>query len=361
MFSRRAGEDGEQGEDATGGGPPALVEVEHRRDVGQRPQQALGHEDQHRVEADLEVAAQRRPAAEEQGAGEAGEDRHAHERDERRGGADRVGVGVAVGRRRALDALALAVLGGERLDGGDAAEVGAERAGQVGHRAADPVVERLEAPLEDQGPDDDQRDRQEGQDQQLHRGEGEDRPDQDHVERGLQDRREADVEEALELVDVVVEGGQRGALGPRLVPAQVEVLDVVVGLHAQVVLHPLGKTAPQHGGDVLARGLDDPDDGVDPGQPRQLGVARVDAEQVGDDRVVAAHHDVDRRTDEQLGGHVGDLVEHRHDHRPGEAGAVAAVAVPQRAQRCGRCGGCCGCCGSSWGGHGSPRALTDDE
>ena len=69
---------------------------------------------------------------------------------------------------------------------------------------------------------------------------------------GLQDRRGADVEEALELVDVVVEGGQRRARGPALVPAEVEVLDVVVGLDPQVVLDALGQAAPQHAGDVLA-------------------------------------------------------------------------------------------------------------
>ena len=201
----------EQGQDAGGRRAAALVEVEDLGDLGQRPEQALGHEDQHGVEADLEVAAQRRPAAEQQRAGEAGQDRHPDQRHERGRGPDRVGVGAAVGQGDGRHAVALAVLGGERLDGRDAGDVGGERAGQVGDRGADPVVERLEATLEDERPDDDQRDRQEGEDQELARRGREDGPDEQHVERGLQDRRRADVEEALELVDVVVEGGERRA------------------------------------------------------------------------------------------------------------------------------------------------------
>ena len=110
----------EQAEDAGRRRAAALVEVEDLGDLGQRPEQPLRHEDQHGVEADLEVAAQRRPAAEQQRAGEAGQDRHPHQRHERGRGADRVGVGPAVGQGDGGDAVALAVLGGERLDGGDA-------------------------------------------------------------------------------------------------------------------------------------------------------------------------------------------------------------------------------------------------
>ena len=322
----------EQAEDAGRGRAAALVEVEHLGDVGERPEQTLGHEDQDGVEADLEVAAQRRPAAEQQRAGEAGEDRHPHERDERGGRADRGRVGVAVGLGDLAHPVALAVLGGERLDRGDAGEVGAERAGQVGDGAADPDVERLEAALEDQRPDDDQRDRQEGQHQQLPGRGGEDAADEQHVEHRLQDRGSADVEEPLELVDVVVERGQRGAGRAGLVPAEVEVLDVVVGLDPQVVFDTLRETAPQHAGDVVGDGLDDPHDDVDDSDPGELLIARLDAQDLTDERRVTSYDDVDGRADQQLGSHVGDLVDRRRHHRPDEAGAVGAIALPQGAQ-----------------------------
>ncbi len=323
----------EQAQDAGRRRAAALVEVEDLGDLGQRPEQALRHEDQHGVEADLEVAAQRRPATEQQRAGEAGQDRHPDQRHERGGGPDRVGVGPAVGQGDGRHAVALAVLGGERLDGRDARDVGGERAGQVGDGGADPVVERLEATLEDERPDDDQRDRQEGEEQELARRGREDGPHEQHVERGLQDRRRADVEEALELVDVVVEGGERRARRAALVPPEVEVLDVVVRLHAQVVLDALGEAAPQDAGDVLAHRLDEPHHGVDHGQPAELGEARLDAEHLADEGRVAAHDDVDGRTDEELGDDVGHLVDRRGRDGADEPGAVGPVSAPEVSQR----------------------------
>ena len=60
-----AGDDGrrhgEQVEDAPGRGHGPLVEVEGLAQTGERPEQPLGHVDEHREEADLEVAAAARP------------------------------------------------------------------------------------------------------------------------------------------------------------------------------------------------------------------------------------------------------------------------------------------------------------
>ena len=210
-------------------------------------------------------------------------------------------------------------------------------ADRVLDRSADrdphPVVERLEAALEDERADHDQRDRQERQHQQLPGGHGEDGADEQHVEHGLQDRRGADVEEALELVDVVVERGERRPRGPALVPAQVEVLDVVVGLDPQVVLDALGQAAPQHAGDVLAERLDHPHDGVDDREPAQLGEARLDAEHLADEGAVAAHDDVHRGADQQLGHDVGDLVDRRGDDGADEPRPVGVVPAPELTQR----------------------------
>ena len=330
---RHGDRDVEETEDARGGGAAPLVEVEDLGHLGERPEQALGHEHQHGVEADLEVAAQGRPAAEQEGAGEAGEDRHPDERHEGGRRPDRLGVGLAVGLRHGRHPVTLAVLGGEGLDRRDAGDVGRQGARQVGDRRPHPVVERLETTLEDERPDDDQRDREEGEEQQLPGRGGEDRTDEQDVEGGLQDRGGADVEEPLELVDVVVEGRERRARGPALVPAQVEVLDVVVGLDAQVVLDALGQAAPQHAGDVLAERLDHPHHGVDDGQPAELGEAGLDAEHLADERRVAADDDVDGGADQQLGDDVGDLVDGRGDDRTHEACAVGVVPAPELAQR----------------------------
>ena len=124
-----------------------------------------------------------------------------------------------------------------------------------------------------------------------------------------------------------------------LVPAEVEVLRVLVGVEAQVVLHRLGQAAEHDGGDVLARGLDDPDDGIRHGQPDELRVPRLDAEQLGDERVCPAHDDVDGRADEQLGHHVRELVDRRDDDGEHEPHAVPAVARPQGGEGPGGDGG----------------------
>ena len=116
-----------------------------------------------------------------------------------------------------------------------------------------------------------------------------------------------------------------------------EELDIRGG--PEVVLDALGQAAPQHARDVLAEGLHDPDDGVDYGEPAELGVAGLDSEHLADERRVTADDDVDGGTDEQLGDDVGELVHGRDDDGHGEAGPVPAVPVPEGAQRARRGGG----------------------
>ena len=206
---------------------------------------------------------------------------------------------------------------------------------QQGDGLAHPVVEGFDPLLVHEGCRDDDGDRQERHDEELPRRHREDRPHDEDVERGLPDRGEADVEEPLELVDVVVDGGQGAPRGPPLVPAEVEVLRVLVGVEAQVVLDGLGQAAEHHGRDVLARGLDDPHHGIGHCQPHELRVPRLDAEQLGDEGVGAADDDVDGRADEQLGHDVRELVDRRHGDGEHEADAVPAVARPQGGERSG--------------------------
>jgi hypothetical protein len=110
-------------------------------------------------------------------------------------------------------------------------------------------------------------------------------------------------------------------------------LDVAVRVHAGLVLDGLGQVAPEDVGDVLAAGLDQPDDDVDDRQGQELGVTVLDAEGLADDRVAAADDDVDGGADEELRHDVGQLVDDAEgDRGPGRA-AVAAGVVPQADQR----------------------------
>jgi hypothetical protein len=84
---------GQQVEDSPGRGHATLIQVEGLTQVGEGPQQALGHEDQDRVDADLEATVEHQAPADEKRGGEPGEDGHADEGDEGRG----VPNGLAVG------------------------------------------------------------------------------------------------------------------------------------------------------------------------------------------------------------------------------------------------------------------------
>ena len=69
--------DRQQVEDAPGRRHRPLVEVERLAQAGQRPQQPLGHVDEHREQADVQVAVQRGLPADQQRHRERGQDRHA--------------------------------------------------------------------------------------------------------------------------------------------------------------------------------------------------------------------------------------------------------------------------------------------
>ena len=87
-------------------------------------------------------------------------------------------VGVAVGLAIGADPRDLALLGGEGLDGGDAAEVVGERAGEVADLVAHLAVARLQAALVEERAPEDHGDRREGDQGEQGRGDQEDDPDQ---------------------------------------------------------------------------------------------------------------------------------------------------------------------------------------
>ena len=324
----------EEPEDAPARRHRPLVEVEGLAEAGQRPEQALGHVHQDREQADLQVAAQGGPAADEQGHREPGEDRHADERDERARVADGRTVGVAVGLAVGGHPLDLAVLGRERLDGGDAAEVVGQRVGDPARRRPHHVVALLEGPLVAKRAHDDHRDGQEGQERQGGRDDEERQADEHHVGGGDDEVVGADVEEPLELVHVVVEHGHEAARAVVLEVGQLELLDVAVGVHPGLVLHRLGQGPPEHVGDVVGDRLEDPHDHGDRRKDGQLVEPVRHPEHPPHQRLPVAlvDDDVDGGADEQLRGHVADLVEHGEGAGQDHLAPVAPGVGPELPQ-----------------------------
>ena len=131
----------------------------------------------------------------------------------------------------------------------------------------------------------------------------------------LQDVVGTAVEEALQLVHVVVEHRQQAARGAVLEPAQLEPLGVVVGLHPQLALQVLSEVSPRDLEEVLEQRLPHPDQCSDERQDQDLVAGVGDAEHRGDDRVLALHDDVDGRTDQERWREVEELVGDRECRR----------------------------------------------
>ncbi len=323
----------EQAQDAGGRRAAALVEVEDLGDLGQRPEQALGHEDQHGVEPDLEVAAERRPAAEQQRAGEADQDRHPDQRHERGRRPDRVGVGLGGrpaetaatrSRSRSSAVNALMVAMPEMLEesvlerSATAARTRSYSGSRRRWKTSDPIT------MSGIG--------RKAKTRSWPDAAAKTAPTSSTLSAvcriaGAPTSRKRSSWLTSSLSVASVEPAGRLSCQP-----EVEVLDVVVRLHAQVVLDALRQAAPQDAGDVLAHRLDEPHHGVDHGQPAELGEPRLDAQQLADEGRVAAHHHVDGRADEQLGDDVGHLVDRRGRDGADEPGAVGPVAAPEGSQ-----------------------------
>ena len=101
------------------------------------------------------------------------------------------------------------------------------------------------------------------------------------------------VEEALELVDVVVEHGHQATAAAGLKEGHLQMLEVVVALKPQFVLHGLGEVAPEQGVEVLEQGFGAPDQERHDGENGELAWHRghTKARQPGS---IALHHHIDR-------------------------------------------------------------------
>ena len=240
--------------------------VEGLAEAGEGPEQALGEEDEGAVDADIEAAVGCLHAAEEEGGGEADQDDDADEGDE--GGADGDGAAVAlqVGFAVLAEAIAFEGLGGEAFDGGDAAEVVGEAGAEEANFLADVTVEGGEFALEEDGAPED-----EGHGEHGHPGDsgGEDekcRADDEDGGGDLDDVVGTFVEEAFQLVDVVVEDGEQAAGAALFEKFEVEGLQVAVGVEAEGVLYLLGEVAPEGGVGVFEYRFQPPDDEAGKGE-----------------------------------------------------------------------------------------------
>lgn len=197
--------------DAVGTGEEALELVEGFAEAGEGPEEALGHEDEDGIDSDAEGAIEGEPSADEEGSGEPGEDSHADEGDKCGGELDGFLVGGAVFVADGGEAFGFAGFGGEGFDGGDSAEVGREGAAESGDGFADFGVAGFEPFLvEDAAPDDDRDwDHGEGGDEEGTGGEY--GSDEDDVPEQADETGCASIEEAFELVDVVVEDAEQSA------------------------------------------------------------------------------------------------------------------------------------------------------
>ena len=235
----------EQVEDAPRRGHGTLVLVEDVAQTGQRPQQALGHEHEHAVQADVEAAIGGHAGAEHQGRSEPEHDAHADQRHERGAQSNRGLVGATVGLAVAFEVPRLDVLGHERLDRCDAPELVGQARGHVGRSGTDRLVARGELALEPQRSQHHDRrrcDRQGGDRRHRH---DEQHTDGQHRGRQLDDLVGTIVEEALELVDVVAQHRHQSARGAVLEVGQLQALHVRVGVTADLVLQGLREVAPR--------------------------------------------------------------------------------------------------------------------
>ncbi len=138
-----------------------LVLVERLAQPGEGPQQPLGEVHHHAVGPDAEARAlDGEEAAEDEGAGEAHQDGHADEWREGRAERDGSAIGFAVVVGFGGDAVHLALLGHEALDGGDAEQVVGELSVEEAGLVADLGVAGLELALEPDRPPQDERDGQ---------------------------------------------------------------------------------------------------------------------------------------------------------------------------------------------------------
>jgi hypothetical protein len=305
----------EQAQDAPRRGHGALVEVGDFGKPRHRPEQALGQEDEQAIGADLHLAGQRQPAADQEGGEKAGQDRHADDRDEGGGDADRRPVRLDIteaflGQRRRL-----ARLGAKGADGLEALQVGGKPRAKTAGAGAHRVVARLRAALEPEGAGNDRRHRRKRDDGDQRADDEKHRADENDGGKGLDQLVGTAIEKTFELVDVVVQHRDEIAGAVFFVKTRRQVLGVVITEDAQAVLHVLRQAAPEDLIKILEERFAEPDEEGGDAEQGEL-LHRIGDADLRHEGILAAHHHVERDADQDFRHDVEDLVDDRGCHCP---------------------------------------------
>ena len=181
-----------------------MVHIQRVTQTRQRPEQSLGNENQHRVNAHVEAALQNQFATKNHDRGKSADDQHADKGNESRTEFDRVFIGDPVVITLGLYTPQFVGFGRVTFDCSDPAQVVRELSVKDADHFSDSGVERGQASLKTNRPPNDERHRQ-----GRHPGDGrcgvkKDPHDHDNGCNQPQDIRSAAVEKAFELVDIVV-------------------------------------------------------------------------------------------------------------------------------------------------------------
>ena len=233
---------------------------QHADDYGPAFRALLDHGTTVGATAYARATRERQVTARDQRGHEAHHDDHPDDGHEGRAEADGVLVHGLVATALLLEARELVRFVGEALDGADAAEVDGQPAVQRAHLLTHPRVARDEERLVAKRAEQHERHGQEREDRDRGCEREEHRADDEHRGAHLDELVGARVQEALQLVHVVVEHAHELARAAFLEPRNVERLHVVVQLDAQLVLDGLREVAPGHLEQVLEHRLETPDD-----------------------------------------------------------------------------------------------------
>lgn len=209
-----------------------MIQIQGIPKTGEGPKEALGDENEYRVDPDCKLASESHTSAKDENGDEAAHDDHADEGHEGGGEFDGGFVGRAVEIALTRDAIEFVTFGGKGFNGGDTAQVIGKIAIENTDLLADGGIARREGFLKTDGAPDD-----EGHGEHGHPGDFGGGVEKDAANDGdggddLPDVVDADVEEEFELVDVVVEHGEQAACGAIFKVGELKMLDVVVGVDA---------------------------------------------------------------------------------------------------------------------------------
>ena len=147
----------------------------------------------------------------------------------------------------------------------------------------------------------------------------------------LQDLVGAMVEEALQLVDVVVQHRHQPATAAQLKKAHLQLLEVVVGLKSQLVLQPLGQVAPEQPLQVFEARLGAPDHKGEHRQQPQL-AGHGGGAKAGQPGGVLLDHHIHRQADQHRRRQIEELVQNRAARRQNQPEAIGPQGFDQPAQ-----------------------------